>query len=294
MAKFKGLGKGLDALLSASNVSPNVLHSNDENTDNSGLKVEQLHLYDIRAGVYQPRKVFNQVELESLADSIKHNGVIQPIVVRKHGLTYEIIAGERRFRASELAGLKTIPAIIRELNDSEVLAIALIENIQRKDLSVIEEAQGYKRLVSEFSVTHEDLAQITGKSRSHISNIIRLLNLADEVQEMVLNNQLDMGHARALLSLPAETQIALAKEAITQQLTTKAVESRVAQLLNPKTKQAATNSSIPDIDISGIEDKIANKLGLAVGIKHGNNGTGQVVIKYTSKDELDSLLLNLF
>lgn len=294
MAKFKGLGKGLDALLSASNVSPSVLRSNDENTDDSGFKVEQLHLYDVRAGVYQPRKVFDQAELESLADSIKRNGVIQPILVRKHGLTYEIIAGERRFRATELAGLKTIPAIIRELNDNEALAIALIENIQRKDLSVIEEAQGYKRLVNEFSVTHEELAQITGKSRSHISNIIRLLNLADEVQEMVLNNQLDMGHARALLSLPAATQITIAKEVIEKHLTTKAVESRVSQLINPKVKQLAKNSVIADIDISGIENKIAHKLGLAVGIKHGHNGTGQVVIKYTSKDELDNLLLNLF
>lgn len=288
MVKLKGLGRGLDALLSASNA---VATFPTTTKDNKSVQVLDIKLDKIRPGKFQPRKAFDEAELQELSDSIKHNGLIQPIIVReiKNG-HYEIIAGERRFRASHLAKLKHIPAIVREFSDQEALAVALIENIQRKDLNAIEESLGYKRLIDEFKLTHVELSKVTGRSRSHITNILRLLNLHAEVQEMVIRGQLDMGHARALLPLPETVQLALANMVIDDDLTTAEVERRVAKILHQNTPHKKTKSSSVDPDIGKLEIKIADKLGMMVSIKHGRTGSGKVVLSYSTLDELDNLL----
>jgi ParB family chromosome partitioning protein len=288
MAKLKGLGKGLDALLSASGAG--ITASKIDKNDKS-VQVLEIKLDKIKPGKFQPRKVFDETELQELSDSIKSNGVIQPIVVReiKSG-QYEIIAGERRFRASNLAGFKQIPAIIREFSDQEALAVSLIENIQRKDLNAIEESLGYKRLIDEFKLTHIELSKVTGRSRSHISNTLRLLNLHSEVQDMVIRGQLDMGHARALLPLGITVQLALANLAVDNDFTTAEVERRVAKILHQNTPHKKTKSKIADPDIGKLETKIADKLGMMVSIKHGRTGSGKVVLSYATLDELDKLL----
>ncbi|HLX52417.1 MAG TPA: ParB/RepB/Spo0J family partition protein [Aquella sp.] len=288
MAKLKGLGKGLDALLSASSA---VATFPATIKDNNSVQILDIKLDKIRPGKFQPRKVFDEVELQELSESIKHNGLIQPIVVReiKNG-HYEIIAGERRFRASHLAKFKQIPAIVREFSDQEALAVSLIENIQRKDLNAIEESLGYKRLIDEFKLTHIELSKVTGRSRSHISNILRLLNLHSEVQDMVIRGQLDMGHARALLPLPSTVQLALATAVIDDDLTTAEVERRVAKILHQNTPHKKTKGRLVDPDIGKLEVKIADKLGMMVSIKHGRTGSGKVVLSYSTLDELDKLL----
>jgi ParB family chromosome partitioning protein len=288
MAKLKGLGRGLDALLSASNA---VATFPTTSKDDKSVQVLDIKLDKIKPGKFQPRKAFDEVELQELSDSIKHNGLIQPIVVReiKNG-HYEIIAGERRFRASHLAKFKHIPAIVREFSDQEALAVSLIENIQRKDLNAIEESLGYKRLIDEFKLTHVELSKVTGRSRSHITNILRLLNLHAEVQEMVIRGQLDMGHARALLPLPVTVQLALANMVIDNDLTTAEVERRVAKILHQGTPHKKTTNKQVDPDIGKLEIKIADKLGMMVSIKHGRTGSGKIVLSYSTLDELDNLL----
>ncbi len=283
MAKLKGLGKGLDALLSASNVSITTAKESGE------FELKEIALDKIRPGKYQPRRSFDSTELEELAASIKANGVIQPVIIRKIGLGYELIAGERRFRASKIAGRITIPAIVRNFSDQETLAISLIENIQRKDLNVIEESKGYKRLIDEFKLTHEDLATVTSRSRSHITNILRLLKLHPDVQDMLTEGQMDMGHARALLPLLEHQQLDLAFTIINDGLTTGEVERRVAKLLH-KDEVYTKPEARQDPDISRLETKIADKLGMMVKIKHGRNGNGKVTVSYNSLDELDNLL----
>lgn len=283
MTKLRGLGKGLDALLTASEVTPSDIKTG----------VEELTLDRIKPGKFQPRQVFDEASIKELADSILHNGVIQPLVVRKLGNSYEIIAGERRFRASKLAGLKRVPVIVKSFSDEEALAIALIENIQRKDLNVIEEALGYKRLIDEFSLTHEKIAIITGRSRSHISNILRLLNLHTSVQEMLMHEQLDMGHARALLPLAKSQQLSLGQSVIKNGLSTAETERLVAKLLHEKS--AVVEHGYSDIaveaDISRLEHKLTKKLGgLPVIIKHGRKGNGQVTFSYKSLDDLNRLI----
>ena len=292
MAKFKGLGKGLDALLSAANVDVPAIRNNSDISAHDKL-LKEINLNKIRPGKYQPRRIFDETELAELADSIRHNGVIQPIILRSiDGGNYEIIAGERRWRASQLVGLKTIPAVLREFSDEEALAISLIENIQRKDLNIVEEAQGYRRLIDEFGLTHEALAQVTGKSRSNISNTLRLLNLNPLVLDMLLQGQLDMGHARALLSLSHEDQLAMAELIITQKLTTAEVEKRVAQILQGQNHNLIEKASPlnKDPDISRLEETIADKIGMMVNIKHSRGGNGKLTINYSSVDELEGLL----
>lgn len=288
MAKLKGLGKGLGALLSASNVALESMV--DEDT-----KLQEIPVSNIRPGKYQPRKQFNDGDLQELADSIAHTGVIQPIVVRKISDYYELIAGERRLRASKMAGLDKIPAIIRNISDKEASAIALIENIQRKDLNIIEEAYGYKCLIDEFELTHENLAKITGRSRSHISNILRLLNLVPEVQQMLIEGKLDMGHARALLPISVQSQVDIANRVIAEGLTTMQVEQYVASLLakqEGKLIGAASNlmKHCLDPNVIRLESDLSDKLGMLVNIKHSRNGSGKLTFTYSSLDELDNLL----
>lgn len=288
MAKQKGLGRGLDALLSVSGALNPTSVTKDEG---NGLHVLEIKLDKIKPGKFQPRKAFDEIELQELADSIIHNGMIQPIVVRQlKSSSYEIIAGERRFRASSLAGLKQIPAIVRNFSDKEALVISLIENIQRKDLNAIEESLGYKRLIDEFKLTHEELSKVTSRSRSHITNILRLLNLHPEVQEMVIKGQLDMGHARALLPLPITVQFALANVVVDEDLTTAEVERRVARILHQGVPHKKNKPQTIDPDIGMLETKIADKLGMMVSIRHGRSGRGKVVLSYSTLDELDNLL----
>ena len=283
MAKSKGLGKGLDALLSASSVSPKEIQDGE-------INIREISLDQIKPGKYQPRRNFDMVELEELSASIKAKGVIQPVIVRRVKDGYELVAGERRHRASLMAGLHTIPTIIREFSDKEALAISLIENIQRKDLNVIEESKGYKRLIDEFKLTHEDLAVVSSRSRSHITNILRLLKLHPDVQEMLIDRQMEMGHARALLPLAEQQQVDLAFTIINDGLTTLEVERRVAKLLQNIADPVKNPNAKLDPDIERLESKIADKLGMVVKIKHGRNGSGKVTLSYNSLDELDNLL----
>lgn len=288
--KQKGLGRGLEALLSVSNVLPT------KNSQESAVIQEEHHesltelsIDKINIGKYQPRKIFDKKDLEDLAESIKHNGIIQPLVVRRVKGEYELIAGERRLRASKIVGLKKVPVVVRKFSDKEALAIALVENIQRKDLNVIEEAESYRRLVTEFKLTHEELSRATGKSRSHVTNILRLLNLDQEIIVLLLEGQMDMGHARALLPLPANLQLTIATEIIKHNLTTIEVERRVANLLSgAKTEATIINSIHPEI--SKLEIKFAKKIGMKVSIKQSAKGNGKIIISYDSAEKLNKLL----
>jgi ParB family chromosome partitioning protein len=293
MAKMIGLGKGLDALLAASKITK------DENSgvtlsSSSDGSLQEIALSHLQAGKYQPRRIFDELELQELADSIKHNGVIQPVIVRSIGKErYELIAGERRWRASQLAELKTIPAIVREFSDEEALAVSLIENIQRKDLNIVEEAEGYRRLIDEFGLTHEALAQVTGKSRSNISNTLRLLNLSSQVLDLLMDGKMDMGHARALLPLAEEKQILLADEIIAKKLTTAEVENKVARILHEQrygSSEERIKKKMQDPDVNSLEQTLSDKLGMMVAIKHNRSGSGKVTINYNSVDELDGFL----
>lgn len=296
MAKLKGLGKGLDALLSASKVDNVFAKSDTINTVNlvTENSVTQLSVDKLQPGKYQPRRVFDESDLQELATSIKHNGIIQPIVVRSVASgKYEIIAGERRFRASKLAGLTEVPVIVREFSDEEALAVSLIENIQRKDLNIVEEAEGYRRLIDEFGLTHEALAQVTGKSRSNISNTLRLLNLSQYVLDLLMIRKLDMGHARAMLPLSEDKQILLADEVVAQKLTTAEVENKVAKILHEQkygVEERLSAKTKTDPDITRFEESIADKIGMMVSIKHNRSGNGKITLSYSSIDELEGLL----
>lgn len=293
MAKKTGLGRGLEVLL-ASSAEALSTTGNDNNIGNTNDKLQELPLSSLQAGKYQPRRIFDETELQELADSIRHNGIIQPLVVRKVApQRYEIIAGERRFRASQIAGIEKIPVVIREFSDEEALAISLIENIQRQDLNIVEEAEGYRRLIDEFGLTHEALAQVTGKSRSNISNTLRLLNLSSQVLEMLLERRLDMGHARALLPLSEEKQIELAEVIVAKKLTTAEVENQVARILHELRYGAnpeKAKKSQPDPDIISLEQALADRLGMMVAVKHNRSGSGKITINYNSVDELDGFL----
>jgi ParB family chromosome partitioning protein len=288
MAKDKGLGRGLEALLAVSNTLP---AANSVLEDNQKNELVEVSIDKLTIGSLQPRKTFESEALEELAKSIKHNGIIQPLVVRKVKGQYELIAGERRLRASKIAGLKKVPVIVKKLSDKEAIAIALVENIQRKDLNIVEEAEGYQRLIEEFKLTHADLSSITGRSRSHITNILRLLNLDQEVLSFLLHSHISMGHARALLPLPANLQLSIAKEIIRDNLTTAQIEKRVARLLNGVIKpETFMNTSV---DFSSWEQQLAEKIAMKVNIKPQQNGSGKLVITYDAVDKLNKFLNSL-
>ena len=279
MAKLKGLGRGLDALLSTS-----------EEPRSDALR--SLALDQIRSGRYQPRTRMDETSLDELAESIRSQGVVQPILVRPvDGGRYEIIAGERRWLAARRAGLTEIPALVRDVPDQATLALALIENIQREDLNPLEEAQGIKRLVEEFGLTHEAAAQAVGRSRSAVTNLLRLTQLAPPVQSMLLAGKLDMGHARALLALPLAQQGAAAAKIADGGLSVRDAE-RLAQIaLRPgRSKRAARRA---DADVARLESEIAEALGAAVRIEPMRNGAGCIVIRYSSLEQLDGMLARL-
>jgi ParB family chromosome partitioning protein len=279
MVKLKGLGRGLDALLSG--------------VETADDRLQTLAVALIRPGKYQPRTRMNQQALNELADSIRTQGVIQPVVVREIGFgEYELIAGERRWRAAQIAGMSEIPAVIKTVADEAALVMALIENIQRQELDSIEEAQGIQRLINEFGMNHESAAQAVGRSRSAVSNLLRLLALPAVVQNMVHEGELEMGHARALLSLEEPRQIKLAHEAAKQGWSVREVERRVQQDEHAAEK-AATPKPAQDPDVLRLADLISSHLAATVAIRHGRSGNGKITIEYSSLNELDGILQKL-
>jgi ParB family chromosome partitioning protein len=278
MVKLKGLGRGLDALL-----------ANDEDASNQADSLGTLAVEKLQPGKYQPRTHMDQASLESLADSIRAQGIMQPIVVRLvNDGKYEIIAGERRWRASQLAGLKEVPVIIRDIADDVALAMALIENIQRENLNPIEEANGIQRLINEFNMTHETAAQAVGRSRSAVTNLLRLQNLHAVVQEMLANAKLDMGHARALLALEGAKQIAAAEEIVQNNLSVRGAEQLVKKLSSDTT--LPTKAPEKDRDVLRLQETLAQRVGAMVTIDTSKNGAGTLKIRYASLDQLDEII----
>ncbi len=281
MAKIKGLGRGLDALLGT-----------DESTPAGGETLTTLAVDALQAGRFQPRTHMDQGALADLAASIKAQGLMQPILARPLGAgRYEIVAGERRWRAARMAGLTSVPALVREVPDRSALAMALIENLQREDLNPLEEAAGLKRLIGEFGMTHAEAAEAVGRSRTAITNALRLLELAPPVQELMRAGKLDMGHARALLGLPPLKQIELAREAVAKQLSVRQVESRVAAMSH---RTAARSRGRVDRDVARLEEDLSGRLGTTVNIRTGMKpGTGKLVIHFSTLEQLDALLRKL-
>ena len=282
MVKAKGLGRGLDALLGGD--TPRAPSGSDA--------VTTLPVAALQPGKYQPRTRMDQEALNALAASIKAQGIMQPILVRPvGGSTYEIIAGERRWRAARIAGLSSVPVLIRDVPDQQALAVALIENIQREDLNALEEATGIERLINEFSLTHQAVADAIGKSRAAVTNLLRLLELAPPVKILLGEGRIDMGHARALLALPALRQVEFAKDAAENGLSVREVEQRVAAALTVR-KGARARPAV-DRDVARLQDSLAEKLGTRVQIKSRPKGKGSLVIDYSSLDDLDRLISRL-
>ncbi|MGQ7816480.1 ParB/RepB/Spo0J family partition protein [Metapseudomonas furukawaii] len=287
-AKKRGLGRGLDALLGGSTVTK----LEEEAVQVDTRELQHLPLDLIQRGKYQPRRDMDPTALEELAQSIRSQGVMQPIVVRPiGGGRYEIIAGERRWRASQQAGLDRIPAMVREVPDEAAIAMALIENIQREDLNPIEEAVALQRLQQEFQLTQQQVAEAVGKSRVTITNLLRLIGLPEEIKTLLAHGDLEMGHARALLGLPLERQVEGARHVVARGLTVRQTEALVRQWLNVKEKPVEAAKSDPDI--SRLEQRLAERLGAPVEIKHGQKGKGQLVIRYNSLDELQGVLAHI-
>ena len=282
MIKMKGLGRGLDALLSGSDAKA------DDELRN--LPVERM-----KPGKYQPRTHMDQDSLAELAASIKAQGVMQPILVRAVETTpgaerYEIVAGERRWRAAQLAGLTEVPVLVRTIPDEQALAMALIENIQRENLNQLEEAQGLQRLIDEFGLTHQQAADAVGRSRPAASNLLRLLQLTAPVQEMLMTGQIDMGHARALLPMSTGQQVGVAQRIIQKGLSVRETERLVQQLLNPP--KHAPEKAI-DRDLLSLQERLSDGLGTNVAIRSNKKGAGKVTIEFSSLDQLDGLISRL-
>ena len=283
--KLKGLGRGLDALLGGdldSTPAPSGAPS--------ALPVSQL-----QAGKYQPRTRMDEGALNELAASIKSQGVMQPVLVRPvDGGRYEIIAGERRFRAAQLAGLDEIPVLVREVDDQAAAAMALIENMQREDLNPLEEAQGIARLISDFNFTHEQAASAVGRSRSAVSNLLRLVNLAGPVQTMLMAGDIDMGHARALLSVDNASQIALAHQVVAKRLSVRETEKLVARAIEEQNSPAAqARDKEKSGDIVRLEEELSDRLATPVVFKMGPKGRGQMIIDFQNLDVLEGVLARL-
>jgi ParB family chromosome partitioning protein len=279
MSRHKALGRGLDALLGGS-----MAAKADE-------ALVQVPVAQLRPGKYQPRTRMDEQSLSELADSIRARGLIQPIVVRPvAGGGYEILAGERRWRAARIAGLERVPALVREVADEAALGIGLIENIQREDLNPIEEATGLRRLIDEFNLTHEEVARAVGRSRAAVTNLLRLLELAPAVQGMLQDGGIDMGHARALLALSRPQQVSVAERVASRRLSVRETERLVQEMLGAKRAHAGARL---DADTRRLQEELSESLGAAVRLKPRRGGRGSVVIDYTSLDELQGLLARL-
>lgn len=291
--KRRGLGKGLDALLGD---KPKQSLSEDAHRQS----MRQIPVEWIRPGKYQPRKYIAKEPLQELAASIKAQGLMQPIVLRTVGDNrYEIIAGERRWRATQLAGLDKVPAIIKEVDDESAVAMSLIENIQREDLNPMEESMALQRLVDDFSLTHQQVAEAVGKSRTAVTNYLRLLSLSDPVATMLETGEIEMGHARALLGLTAEQQLELAKQVSSQNLSVRKTEALVKKVSSGGAQKPrsiapgiAPGNDAKDADVHHLEETLSLKIGQPVSIQQSRKGAGKLIINYSSLDELDGILVH--
>jgi ParB family chromosome partitioning protein len=291
--KLKGLGRGLDALLGGADGNGNGAVADQD-------KPSVLSISQMQAGKYQPRTRMDEGALAELAASIKTQGIMQPVLVRPVGtdkLTgatkYEIIAGERRFRAAQLAGLDQIPVLVRDVDDQAAAAMALIENIQREDLNPLEEAQGIQRLISDFSFTHEQAATAVGRSRSAVSNLLRLINLAAPVQTMLMAGDIDMGHARALLAVDSASQISLANQVVAKRLSVRETEKLVNRAMEEQANTPVARQKEKSGDIVRLEEELSDKLATPVLFKMGAKGKGQMIIDFADLDVLDGVLARL-
>lgn len=279
MIKSKGLGRGLDALLGGGK----------HNTTRDDGVLRDIAVADLSPGRYQPRTHMDKEALEGLAQSIQHRGIVQPILVREISTgKFEIVAGERRWRAAQIAGLATVPALVRQIADEHALGIGLIENIQREDLNAIEEAKGIKRLIEEFNLTHENAAQAVGRSRAAVTNLLRLLELAKPVQDMLMETKLDMGHARALLALSKSKQVECAHQIIAKVLSVRETERLVKTELAPPRVGKTMMTKAPDT--RHLENELAEKLGTKVVIKADKVGRGTLTVQFHSLEQLDGIL----
>lgn len=281
MVKLKGLGRGLDSLLAG-----------DDSALGDGDQLKMLRVDCLQPGKYQPRTHMDPESLASLADSIKAQGIMQPILVRAVAdERYEIIAGERRWRASRLAGLDEVPVLVRDIPDESALAMALIENIQRENLNPIEEAQGIKRLIDEFAMTHQVASEAVGRSRTAVTNLLRLLNLLPAIQNMLMLGKIDMGHARALLSLDGAKQLMAAEQVSAKGLSVREAEQLVKRLSADIKKPARQMAQ--DRDVLRLQENLAERLGAAVQIQTGRGGSGTLKVRYTSLDQLDDIIAKI-
>ena len=287
MVKKRGLGeKGLGALLKGSSVDPKSEHFQDG-------ELKYLPVEYLQRGKYQPRRDMDQEALEELAESIRQQGIMQPIIVRELGKnSFEIIAGERRWRAAQLAGLDKVPTIIREVEDNAAVAMALIENIQRENLNAMEEAMALQRLQEEFDLTQHQVAEAVGKSRSTVTNLLRLIQLTDEVKLMLEHGDLEMGHGRAMLALRPEQQIQAARLVESRSLSVRQTEALVRKLLDEQKEKPLTEMKA-NKDVERLEEDLSEKIGASVSIQHSSKGKGKLTIKYNSLDELDGILKHI-
>ena len=296
-AKKRGLGRGLDALLSSSKPAPsegkeqdtaNVTSAVENAAQPSNSELQKLPIEFLHSGKYQPRKDMSEEALEELASSIRSQGIIQPIVVRPvaHN-SYEIIAGERRWRAAQIAKLEFVPCIIKDVPDEAAVAIALIENIQREDLNAMEEAIALNRLLDEFELTHQQVADAVGKSRTTVTNLLRLNNLNNDVKILLEHGDIEMGHARCLLALEGEVQSDAARLAVANAFTVRETEKLVRSILEPAPAKEVIEK---DPDVKQLEQQLADNLGAKVEINYNKKGKGKLVISYTNLDELDGIL----
>jgi ParB family transcriptional regulator, chromosome partitioning protein len=282
MIRPKGLGRGLDALLSAVD-APETKEA-----------LQSIAIDRVQPGKYQPRTRMDDAALDDLAASIREHGVMQPILVRPvEGGRFEIVAGERRWRAAKRAGLADVPALVKSVPDQTALALALIENIQREDLNPLEQANGIHRLIEEFGLTHEAAAKAVGRSRSAVTNLLRLRELAKPVQAYLMSGQIDMGHARALLALSAVQQAGAAARVVAQGLSVRETERLVHQFAHPGRRQAQRGAHAPDADLARLQEELAEILGATVTIQPKAKGAGRLVIAYSSLEELDGILAKL-
>ena len=295
-AKKKRLGRGLDALLS----KPVTETGSVTGSHDGGGPLKQIPVDLLQRGRYQPRVDIRQDSLEDLANSIRSQGVVQPIVARPVGTSgdsqrYEIVAGERRWRAAQMAGLEDIPAIVREIPDESAIAMALIENIQREDLNPLEESRALDRLIREFDLTHAEAAEAVGRSRASVSNLLRLLDLSDKVKPMLESREIEMGHARALLSIAnGVQQHDAARQVIRKGLSVRETERLVKRMLESKgERKPAAGNAAGDSDIRRLEIEVSEKLGAKVSVQHTRKGAGRLVISYNSLDELDGILKHI-
>jgi ParB family chromosome partitioning protein len=287
MSRKRGLGRGFSALVGDEQPVESVTEATEEEKRTA---LRMLPIDRVRRGRYQPRRHFDPDALQELADSLGAQGMVQPVVVRPVDEGYELIAGERRWRAAQIAGLEAMPAVVRDLADQAAAAIALIENIQREDLNPLEEARAIARLVDDFGLTHQQVAEAVGRSRAGVSNLLRLQELDERVKERVETGQLEMGHARALLGLAADRQQAIARQVAERGLTVRATEQLVKREHEGKPGEAATRK---DADTRKIEQDLSERLGAAVTLQPGKQGRGKLQINYNSLDELEGILAHI-